>query len=125
MGYFGAVKKEQDIQAAAGENIPALRCVVVEENVARLASSGNPAHADRIAGISLNAASIGGTLKIRTSGELEGGSWSWNSDALLYCGLDGVLTGEPSQAGFAQIVGVALAHDRVLVSPRRAVLINQ
>jgi len=121
---FALAGHEHDIIAEASEEISALKCVLFEDGLVKIASCLNPAHADRIAGLAISAADERENISVRTRGVLEDNSWNWSNGALLYCGTDGSLTQIPPQNGFVQIVGIALSNKKILIALRQAVQLD-
>lgn len=115
--YNGAV----GFAAFASENLSALRCVAVFDDVAILLSSTDPDGANRCAGITLTAALKDAELIVLSSGVLSDSSWSWIDDRPIYCGTDGRLTQTPPETGFSQIVAIPLSATKILFKINEAI----
>ena len=63
-----------------------------EAGVPVYASNDDPDSALRAVGISLNAADIGGTIRVQAEGAITEPSWGWLTDRPVYLGKDGLLT---------------------------------
>jgi len=80
------------------------------------ADATNDAHRGHVLGLTLNAASAGGTVQIRSSGEVLEPSWTWTVDDPVYLGTNGVMTQTPPTApSWLQIVGFATATNRLFL----------
>lgn len=83
------------------------------------ASAGVLANADRVLGVTLNAAAAGDVVKVQRSGEVTEPSWSWSPDSPIYLGLDGVLTQTPPAppgSRFSLVIGVPLSPTTVFLN---------
>lgn len=85
------------------------RIVTLDEHGAAIyASSAIPAHANRVIGMTENAAAAGDDLNIKKIGKLVEPSWNWQLDKPVYLGADGFLTQTPPAvptAEFSLVVG--------------------
>jgi len=102
------------LEVEAGEAISALKPIVVIDDLAYVADSGEPTHFGRVVGISSNAASTGENVTIKTDGaRIEDPFFDFNG-GLVYVG-EGDLRETPPVAGFAQSIAVAVASDALIV----------
>jgi hypothetical protein len=72
-----------------------------------LADQTNLAHADAIAGLTLNAAAVGQKPQLARAGLIEDSSWSWTPGQPIFLGTNGNLTqdGSTITSGFLMQVG--------------------
>lgn len=116
-----AGKDAQDYTVTAQSPISGHRVVMFDRVTGALAYASCKVASDstRALGISSNAAGIGGSVVIRTTGEMSEPSWAWSPDLPIFLGADGVLTQvEPSAASgdqFSLVVGIALTPTRIFV----------
>lgn len=92
------------------------------------ASNDNPAHAQRIAGMTVGAADAGAPGTVQLTGEFEEPSWSWTPDQPIYLGQAGRLTQIPPKAPeavFSLVVGVALAPTRIFLGLQFPIFLTQ
>jgi hypothetical protein len=81
------------------------------------ADAANAAHRGHVLGMTLNAASAGGTVQIQSGGEVLEPTWTWTVDGVVYLGSNGVLTQTPpTPPSFLQVVGFAVAADRLFLN---------
>lgn len=83
------------------------------------ADATQPTHMGKLMGLTLNAASPGGTVEIRSDGEVTEPSWTWTPDQPVYLGTNGLLTQTVPNAGtayFLQKVGFAVAATRLFLT---------
>lgn len=83
------------------------------------ASSYNLEHAQRVIGITTNAASIEGDVSVLSVGEITEPSWNWQPNIPIYLGLDGSLTQEqPSMPGskFSMVVGFPITDTTMFLN---------
>lgn len=71
----------------------------------------------RVAGITLGAAGAGDLVTVQSAGLIVHAGWSFTPDQPVYLGEDGLLVQAlPPGAVFSQVVGLALAATRLLVT---------
>ena len=89
------------------------------------ASSDDLGTAHKIVGLSLNAASPGGTVSVMRSGEVEEPSWNWVTTLPVYLGANGLLTQTPPvvPAAFSLIVGFPTSTTGLFISVREPITI--
>lgn len=89
------------------------------------ASANEADHADAVLGVTVGAATDGVEVEIAVSDEIVEPSWSWTQGP-VFLGLDGALV-QPAPVGTAFIrqIGFAVAPDRLLLTPRPPVFIQQ
>ena len=89
------------------------------------ASADNPAHALRVAGITLGAAALGDSIAVQSSGLVEHSGWAFTPDAPVYVGVGGALVQSvPGTAIYAQVIGKALSATRLLVGLQPPVVLT-
>lgn len=90
-----------------------------EAGVPVYASNDDPDSALRAVGISLNAADIGGTIRVQAEGAITEPSWGWLTDRPVYLGKDGLLTQTAPtypDAQVAMIVGFPISPTSIFFS---------
>ena len=86
------------------------RAVLVGLTGAIYADNQIEAHAGRVSGVTVAAASSGAQVSFQSSGRLTEPSWSWAPDGDIWLGASGQLTQTyPSGAVFAQRLGYAIS----------------
>lgn len=89
------------------------------------ADAATPAHALRMAGISLNAAVDGGDVVVTASGPVIEPTWSWTPDQPVYLGLAGALIqSAPTSAAYLLVVGWAVSPTCLFVNPQPPIFQN-
>lgn len=90
------------------------------------ASNDSLGTAQKIIGISLNAAIPGGLLNVMRSGEVIESSWNWITTLPVYLGVNGLLTQTPpaSPAAYSLIVGFPTSETGLFLSVREPIFIN-
>lgn len=111
----------QTIAVPAAQDLSGHRVVVVTAAGAVYAEPGNPAHADAVLGLTTGAALAGAEATILTSGELTEPSWSWTPGQPLYVSAGGMLTHAPPSSGWVQIVALAVAPTRLVLTQRQTI----
>lgn len=85
------------------------------------ASADQITHGDDILGMTIGAASVGGTVQIVDSQDVAEPSWAWTPQEPLYLGLNGLLTQTPPDApsAIAVVVGFATSATsaRIRIDP--------
>jgi len=106
-----------DLDLVAETSIGGHRAVAVS-------AAGEAHHADPTAvggvpvvGVSVNAATIGGSVSVRTAGVIEESGWSW-AQGPVWLGADGVLTQSLPVTGTLVSIGEAIGPTRLRVDPR-------
>ena len=95
--------------ATAATALGGHRAVFIASTGAQHADNATEAHAGRVAGVTVAAASIGALVSFQSSGRLAEPSWTWTPDADIWLGTAGQLTQTyPSGAVFAQRLGYAI-----------------
>lgn len=88
----------------------------------------NIAHMGKLLGITMGAAIAGGSVEIRSDGEIQEPSWSFVVDQPVYLGASGIPTQTvPSRPGaaFLQVIGFASAADRILLNPFQPITLSE
>lgn len=96
-------------------------------NAVIYAGNDLPGTANKIIGMSLNAAAAGGALNVVRSGEVIEPSWAWNPTLPVYLGVNGTLTQTPPAApaaSFSLIVGFPTSATGLFVSVREPITIT-
>jgi hypothetical protein len=100
------------------------RMVILNENQeAEYASSANPFHANKIIGMTTQAA-INGEIGIQTAGELEEPSWSWILDIPIWLSTDGLLSQTPPSTGFCLIIGFPITATKMFINIREPIFLS-
>lgn len=99
----------------AAEIIHGHRAVRIVSGGVLHASSAVVAHAQGLAGVSMNAASVGDPVTVRIMGQLSEPSWAWIDGRAVYVGIDGALTQTPPTAGYIREVGLAISAKSMIV----------
>lgn len=74
-------------------------------------------HAFKVAGITVNAASPGGSVVVKSSGEITEPSWNWDVNLPVYLGSNGLLTQiEPVVRSFLMIVGFPVSSSTLYLN---------
>ena len=80
------------------------------------ASSDNASHANRILGVTTHAATAAAEIAIQLSDIMTEVSWSWEPNAPVFLGSDGMLTQDINSTGlFFLQVGTALSATKLLI----------
>ncbi len=83
------------------------------------ASAAIAAHANRVVGMTTNAASTGDDLNIKKVGEVTEPSWNWQPDMPVYLDVDGFLTQTPPafpEANFSVVVGFPISATTMFIN---------
>jgi len=111
----------QTIEIVAAHTISGHRVVVATPAGAVYAHPDDPTHADAVLGITIGAAVAGDTATVLCAGEIIEPSWAWTPGQALFCTANGHLSTTPPSSGWSQIVAVAVASTRILLTGRQAV----
>lgn len=92
-------------------------------NAVIYAGNDLPGTANKIIGMSLNAASPGGALNVVRSGEVIEPGWNWITTLPVYLGTNGLLTQTPpvSPAAYSLIVGFPTSATGLFLSVREPI----
>jgi hypothetical protein len=99
----------------AGEAIGGHRLVYISSGAVYYASADNLQHLGKVIGVSMNAASIGGPVEIRSVGYLTDNSFAF-TDGPIYLGTNGLLTQDSMVGLFIQQVATQLTATEIFVS---------
>ena len=80
-----------------------------------------PAHASRLAGVTLASAMAGAEARVCAEGPVRFNGWNWTPGAPVFVGRTGDLTQVPPETGFVQHIGFALGRDSLLVQIERSI----
>lgn len=85
-----------------------------------------PGTANKIIGMSVNAAAPGGALSVVRAGEVDEPSWSWDVSKPIYLGINGLLTQATPvlPAAFSLIVGFPLTPTSLFLSLREPITLS-
>ncbi len=110
----------------AGETLGRNRMVVIDDNTkAVYADSTDPTHADRVFGMTLNAAAIDDSVNIRKNGIVENAGWSWTlANPRIFLSTSGNLTQTVPTTGFVCVVGQAVSATKLLLNIRPSVQLS-
>lgn len=116
------------IQRTVNTPIGGHRLVVSVAGQVLYAEPLNIAHMGKLLGITTGAAIAGGSVEIRSDGEIQESSWSFVVDQPVYLGASGIPTQTvPSKPGaaFLQVIGFASATDRILLNPFQPIILSE
>lgn len=87
------------------------------------ADQTNLTHADRICGMTLNAANIGEPLRIQTVGNIRDPIFTWVVGTPLYLGTNGMLTDIVPTTGILWQLAEMVAENTILLNPKNLVIL--
>lgn len=90
-----------------------------EQGKAIYASATLASHANRIVGMTTNAAAADDALNVKKFGEVTEPSWNWQLDKPVYLGADGFLTQVPPEAPaakFSVVVGFPISATTLFIN---------
>jgi len=87
------------------------------------ADQTNLTHADRLCGMTLNAANIGEPLKIQTVGNIRDPIFTWAIGTPLYLGTNGMLTEIVPTTGILWQLAEMVAENTLLLNPQNLVIL--
>ena len=90
---------------------------------AAYASSDVPTDGDQILGVTQGAANAGTLVTVQTGGTMDDATWLWIVGQPVYCGLNGVLTQVPPEAGFLCRIGKATKPTQILLNVEEAIIL--
>ena len=127
MGPQG-VPGETVLNYAAGSDISGHKCVIMGTNSkAEYATCSDLFHKNRIIGITQNAAVSGDNLVVRKYGEITEPSWNWDTDKLIYLGVNGDLVQTPVEhplSLFTIILGYPITTTKMFVNISQPIIIT-
>lgn len=109
----GLVATSQDLTLTAGENLSALRAVTTNASGEAVYATNTSLANAQVVGVTMSAASAGGTVGVKTFGTMTDASWNWTKGA-IYLGTNGVLT-QTAPTGGNIIVHVARALTATMI----------
>lgn len=86
------------------------------------ASSDALLDANALLGISINAASPGGSVTVQHSGKVMEPGWSWTPNLPVFCGPNGALTQTPPETGFCLVVGIPTTPTTLCVGVKQPII---
>lgn len=124
-GPVGATGPRGDtLTVTAGATLGGHRAVILNAaNQAIYADSSTLAHAGRVVGLTLDAATSGDPVTIQLSGALTEPAWSWDSGQPVYVGAGGALTQFHPVAGFSQIIGFPTSGTSLFIALQPPVIL--
>lgn len=87
------------------------------------ADSSNLAHRGKCIGLTMTAASAGGTVEIAVSGDVTEPTWNWSLGP-VYLGTNGLLTQTVPTSGYIQVIGTAMSPTRMTISIQQPIILN-
>jgi hypothetical protein len=112
------------IQKTAGETISALTLVRFQDANTVILATSNTTYAEaKVTGIALNAATIGGTVRVLIMGIIEDSFFTYPANTLLFLGINGTITSIPPTSGYSTIIGEAPALGVVTLSIREPTIL--
>ena len=103
-------------QAVAAVALSGHRAVRGSVEALTYASADVEAHGDDVMGITLSAASSGGTVSVQSVGEITEPSWTWVPFEPIFLGFDGLLTQTPPAFGaFSLSLGFATSTTSMMI----------
>ena len=103
----GLVPISDDVTLVAGQNLSALRAVTTNGSGEAVYASNDTLANAQVVGITVNAATSGDNVTIKTSSIIDDASWNWTKGT-VYLGTNGQLT-QTAPSGGAVIVHVGKA----------------
>jgi len=120
---LGGSSGATSLSYASGVNLGGNRGVMVENSAAFYASNINLAHAGKLLGITMGAASQNSSVNIQGVGELDGFS-GLTVNSKVYLQENGVISSTMPTAGFIQQVGIALTSTKILINIQPPIVIG-
>jgi hypothetical protein len=115
-------------QATAGADIGGHRIVVLDSsNKAQYADCTDLGHAQRVVGMTLNAAVADDSVSLQNFGEVTEPTWNWDMTKPVYLGPNGVLTQvvpTVEYAKFSLVVGFPSSPKSLFVNIREPIFLN-
>lgn len=108
----------------AGENLGGHRVIIESLGYHYYASATNPAHVNRVVGLSVGAVSNGSIVNYIKEGIITEPSWTWNTSLPVWLGDNGLLTQTPiNTTGFTMIIGHPVTSTSLYVSLKTPILL--
>lgn len=107
---------DSDLDVVAGTVLGGHRVVYYDGLVVRYADHVDEANADKVLGITTQAAEQGGVIRVKRQGLLVESTWSWNPGP-VFLGSNGLLTQASPVTGFILQVGVAMNATTLDIRP--------
>lgn len=95
-------------------------------NTVVYADASNSAHANLVFGMTLNAASSGGSVDVAVCGEFTEPTWNWTLGLPIFLSVDGTLTQTAptsSVADFSLVVGFPITPTKLFVNIREPIFL--
>lgn len=95
-------------------------------NTVIYADASNSAHANLVFGMTLNAASSGGSVEVAVCGEFTEPTWNWTLGLPIFLSVDGTLTQTvptSSVADFSLVVGFPITPTKLFVNIREPIFL--
>jgi hypothetical protein len=100
------------------------RLVAFSDNgILEYASKDNIQHANKVLGITLNAANLNEELIIRFAGVIEDISWTWNWLLPIFLSTNGLMTQTPPATGTSLVVATPLTPTTILISIKEPIIL--
>jgi hypothetical protein len=112
----------QTVTLPAAHDLSGHRAVVATATGAAYAQPDTPEHQDAVLGITTGAALAGQTATIQAAGEMTEPSWSWTPGLPIFVGPGGLLTQAPPSTGWVQIIALAVAQSRIIITGHQAIM---
>lgn len=92
---------------------------------AEYVSHSNSFDANRVLGMSLNAAAAGDVVTVAVLGYVSETTWNLIPDLPVYLGEDGYITQTPPESGFLLVVGVAISPTSLYVDVGEPIFLTE
>ena len=100
------------------------RVVRSEAGILRYVNQSDVNDATAVIGLTLNAVSAGGKVRIHLLGTVTESSWTWIPDQPLFVGDNGLLTQTAPSLGFSMLVGTAISADTINFDTKVPILLE-
>lgn len=106
------------IEVVAQENILAFQPVTANGYVA---DSNTDAHRNKVIGLAKANINTGFSGNVETDAEVTNPAWTWNVGDIIFINGAGVLSTTAPDAGWCQIIGIAVASDSISLEIQEAI----
>jgi len=121
---IAGVEIDDAFEATAAEDLSGFTVIVFDSNGNLIhADSSNVGHADKIAGVTLQAGLTNTNVYVKNAGEISDPSWSWDTTKNIFFDTNGTLTQTVPNTGFVCSVGYPIDSKTIFIDINNSIIL--
>jgi hypothetical protein len=108
-----------------GEGIGGNRVVIFDaDGKLYYANQSDPTHANKIAGVTLQAGIADSVITCQSSGQMDEAGWTWDVSKPVYLADNGLMTQVLPTSGFIIVIGMPITATSLLIRIHMPIMVN-